>query len=66
MKSAARFISGRDPASKLQRAVVRYVESRGGSIVVVGGIGLIRGPRDNFTISVDCTGTAPKSKKEKP
>jgi len=61
-------LRGKDPASKLQRAVVEYVESRGGRVIVIGGVELIQFPGDegsfNFRIAVKCTGTAPQKNME--
>lgn len=55
-------IPGRDPVSQLYRAVKRYVESRGGSILVIGGIETQVWPEEfkyNFRLSVRCMGTKP-------
>jgi hypothetical protein len=51
--------TGRDPVSQLYRAVVRYVESMGGSVLVVGGIQILRWPGEragSFMVGVKCTG----------
>jgi hypothetical protein len=55
-------ITGRDPISQLYRAVLRYVQSSGGSIAVIGGVQIQKWPdegRYNFTIAVKCTGIKP-------
>jgi hypothetical protein len=51
--------TGRDPVSQLYRAVARYVASKGGSVLVTGGIQILRWPGDgvgNFAVGVKCTG----------
>jgi hypothetical protein len=56
-------ITGRDPASQLYRAVVRYVESKGGSIFVIGGVQIQEWPGEfsgNFRLAVKCTGRKPR------
>lgn len=56
-------ITGRDPGSLLLRAVERYVMSKGGSVVVIGGIQVQTWPGEfsgNFTIGVKCTGKRPQ------
>jgi hypothetical protein len=59
-------IAGRDPLSQLYRAVNRFVESKGGFIVVIGGV-LVQQfpgePKCNFHISVGCTGQKPEQDK---
>lgn len=53
----------RDPVSQFYRAVERYVKAQGGSVVVIGGIQVIKWPGDftgNFTIAVKCTGQTPE------
>lgn len=65
-KSAATMITGRRPSDALQRAVVKYIESRGGSVLVVGGIQIQQWPGEpscNFTIAVKCTGRKPDKPK---
>jgi hypothetical protein len=55
-------ITGRDPVSQLYRAVLRYVTTNGGSILVIGGIQVQEWPgsgKGNFTIGVKCTGRKP-------
>ena len=32
-----KIIKGRDPTSQLYRAVIRWIKSKGGSILVIGG-----------------------------
>jgi len=52
----------RDPVSQLYRAVRRYVETHGGSIVVIGGIQVLEFPgtgKLKFSISVQCLGRKP-------
>lgn len=47
----------------LYKAVTRYVESRGGKLVVIGGIAVQHWPGDStavFHISVKCCGLEPK------
>jgi hypothetical protein len=59
----SRKIIGRDPTSQLYRAVIRFVESRSGSIVVIGGITTIELPGDRefiFHVAVKCCGRKPK------
>lgn len=65
-KSAAHMITGRKPSDALQRSVVRYIESRGGSVLVVGEIQIQQWPGElpcNFTIAVKCTGRKPDKPK---
>ena len=55
-------ILGRDPVSQLYRAVIRYVESQGGKLFVIGGVQVQEWPEDfayNFRIAVRCTGRKP-------
>lgn len=52
----------RDPESQLYRAVRRYVESKGGSLVVIGGIETQEWPEDGrfkFRVAVKCMGKKP-------
>ena len=61
-KQAVR-IEGNDAISRLYRAVLRYVESKGGKLLVIGGIQVQRWPEDgeyNFRIAVKCTGSMPE------
>lgn len=56
-------ITGRDATSQLYRAVRRYVETRGGNIVVIGGVQVQQWPTDArscFYLAVKCSGSAPK------
>jgi hypothetical protein len=54
----------RDPTSQLYRAVLRYVKSKGGNILVIGGVEIqewsagdaIRG---KFTLGIKCLGKRP-------
>jgi len=53
-------ILGRDPVSQLYRAVIRYVESHGGNIVVIEGVQLQEwGGPYRFSIAVKCAGKRP-------
>lgn len=48
----------------LLNAAAAWVESRGGSVVVVGGIRIITWPEEGefkFTVGVRCTGRKPQS-----
>lgn len=61
---AKRKILGRDPTSQLYRAVIRYVESKGGRAVVIGGVQVQQWSGDrglNFVLGVRCMGTKPKA-----
>lgn len=52
----------RDPESQLYRAVRRYVESKGGSLLVIGGIETQQWPDDRalmFRVAVRCMGRKP-------
>ena len=54
---------GRDPTMQLYRAVRRYVESKKGSLVVIGGIRVEHWPGDNehvYHIAVKCMGCKPE------
>lgn len=68
-------IPGGDPGSQLQRAVVRYVEEKGGIVAVIGEVQVQQWPGEpefNFIIGVKCTGrkpifdAAPEPKKSRP
>ena len=53
----------RSPSGQLYRAVRRFVESKGGSILVIGGIQVEQWPGDGefkFVIGVRCMGRKPK------
>lgn len=53
----------RDPESQLYRAVRRYVESKGGSLLVIGGIETQEWPGERelmFRVAVKCMGRKPK------
>lgn len=62
-KPAKRFqMLGRSVIDRLYRAVLNYVESREGSLIVIGGVEVQhwRGePPSNFKIAVRCTGKPP-------
>lgn len=52
-----------DPIDALYTAVDAYVKSKGGSIVVIGGIQIQQWPGDlkfNYTVAIKCTGQLPK------
>lgn len=56
------MLSGRDPTSQLYRAVRRYVESHGGSLLVIGGVQVEEWPgqvKHNFVLGVRCMGRKP-------
>lgn len=62
-KIAKRPITGRDPTSQLYRAVIRYIESKGGSVLVIGGVQIQQWPGErelNFVLGVRCMGRKPK------
>lgn len=55
----------RDPESQLYRAVRRYVESKGGALVVIGGIETQEWPEDGrlkFRVAVRCMGRKPTAR----
>lgn len=61
-KSSAVMITGRKPSDTLQRAVVKYIEARGGNVIVIGGVEIQQWPGElpyNFTVAVKCTGIKP-------
>lgn len=61
-KSKHRKITGRDPTSQLYRAIIRYVESKGGSITVIGGVQIEQWPGDGelkYVVGVRCMGRKP-------
>lgn len=63
-KTARREITGRDPTSQLYRAIIRYVESKKGSILVIGGVQVEQWPGDGefkFVVGVRCMGRKPKA-----
>lgn len=52
----------RDPTSQLYRAVRRYVESKGGNILVIGGVQVEQWPGEGkfkFVLGVRCMGRKP-------
>lgn len=52
-----------DPTNALYAAINAYVKSKGGSIVVIGGIQIQQWPDDlkfNYTVAIKCTGQLPK------
>ncbi len=52
----------RDPVSQLYRAVKRYVETNGGTVVVIGGIQIeqpLGGRELNYHVTVRCLGKLP-------
>lgn len=52
----------RTPTGQLYRAVRRYIEANGGSILVIGGVQLQSWPGDSefkFTLGVRCMGKRP-------
>lgn len=60
-----KYVADKD-MDALYDAVAEYVKSRGGSVVVVGGIQILHEEesRDrNFLVAVRCTGTPPSHKK---
>ena len=51
-----------DTYDELYKAVQKYVEANGGSVLVIGGVQLIQMPdslKYNYTIGVKCTGVPP-------
>lgn len=61
-KPKLRKLTGRDPTSQLYRAVVRFVESKKGSIMVIGGVQIGQWPGDGeykFVVGVRCMGRKP-------
>lgn len=55
----------RDPESQLYRAIRRYVESKGGSLMVIGGIETQEWPGEGefkFRVAVRCMGRKPAGK----
>jgi hypothetical protein len=62
-------ITGRKPIDQLYRAIIRYVESHKGKIVVIGGVEVQECPGDaqfNFRIAIRCTGRKPKFADKEP
>ena len=54
-----------DPMYQLYRAVIRYIESRGGKLAVISGIQIQRWPGEfagNFVVGVKCCGELDESK----
>ena len=57
-----------DPAHNLLAAAQHYIKARGGAVVVIGGIQIIKHPFDpeaSFQIAVRCVGRLPKKVAEK-
>ena len=72
MKRKARkadpLLGKRDKTSQLYRAVRRWVEEGGGSVMVMGGVVTIEWPGDGigkFTVGIKCLGRKPKSLEDK-
>lgn len=64
-QSKRKMVTGRDPTSQLYRAVIRYVESHKGSILVIGGVQIEQWPEDRkgmFVLGVRCLGRKPEKK----
>jgi len=59
---------GRSVHDCLYRAVVNYVEARGGNVVVIGGIQVQEWDASNyrFSIAVQCCGRKPTFKSKAP
>jgi len=56
-------LSGRDPVTNLYRAAVRYIESLGGSAVVIGGTQFQQWPSDPkgcFRLAIKFSGLPPR------
>jgi hypothetical protein len=56
-------LKGRDPTSQLYRAVIRYVESLGGSALVIGGVEIQSWPMEfdrTYRVAIRCTGKKPE------
>lgn len=65
-RKSKQLITGRDPVSQLYRAVDRYVKSKGGSLVVIGGIQVQQWPGDpahSFVVAVKCMGRQQNSRR---
>jgi len=61
-KAKHRKILGRDPTSQLYRAIIRYVESKKGSILVIGGVQIEQWPgagEFKYVVGVRCMGRKP-------
>jgi hypothetical protein len=59
----------RDKTSQLYRAVRRWVEEGGGSLLVIGGVVTIEWPGDRlgkFTVGINCLGRKPQALEEPP
>ena len=57
------------PIDQLYQAVIKYVESNGGKIVVIGGIAIQHWPEtteSSFDVAIKCLGRRPKFKGAKP
>lgn len=57
-----RKLTGRDPTSQLYRAIIRYVESKKGSIIVIGGVQIEQWPGEGefkYVVGVRCLGRRP-------
>lgn len=57
-----------DTVDKLYLAVQKYVEDRGGKIVVIGGIQIQEWPDDpkgSYLVAVRCLGKKPEKKKDR-
>lgn len=54
---------GRDPESQLLKAATRYIESKGGKVIVIGGLEIQTWPLDqkfNFKLAIRFTGLKPQ------
>lgn len=48
------------------KAVQKYIEEKGGKVVVIGGVGILKQPNDlkyNYSLVIKITGKTPKYEK---
>jgi len=65
-RSAVSMVTGRKPIDALYRGVIRYVEEKGGKLVVIGGVQIQQWPGEAkgcFSVAVKCMGKKPESSK---
>lgn len=51
----------KDVTDKLYDAVVKYIESKGGRVIVIGGVEIQQFPENdfNYKLAIRCTGKKP-------
>lgn len=64
-----RIVTGNRSKNNLYRAVIRYIEERGGMVVVIGGVSTFEWPQNRrglFTLGIKIMGSKPNFKHPTP